>query len=301
LAFSNNSSTQSLALDAAGAGSVTVTSLGHMNDQQTGSELGLLRVAIRTGTERKYISLLSAAQYTEIAGYYVTHLHPNPPVLAALNTGTNIAGSYLNPALDFFISLAHAAFFSLSDVGAWVQTGVSFLIPFEDIQLVFKQLQLLASSDPAFDPVELSLAALGTATIIPLAKPIIPVLKPLQKMIRFSNNANPKFVKSFAGVAGKAIKKAWDDKSFQILLDMLPFLVIAGELMADEESRQALLVIIESIQSDDDLWAWIEYLRLPADGWDGDETQMPDLDLSVASWDSNENLYNTSSFMLAGA
>ena len=200
MAFSNNSSTQSLALDAAGAGSVTVTSLGHMNDQQTGSELGLLRVAIRTGTERKYISLLSAAQYTEIAGYYVTHLHPNPPVLAALNTGTNIAGSYINPA--------HAAFFSLNDVGAWVQTGVSFLIPFEDIQLVFKQLQLLASSDPAFDPVELSLAALGTATIIPLAKPIIPILKPLQKMIRFSNNTNPKFVKSFANVTGKTIKKA---------------------------------------------------------------------------------------------
>ncbi len=64
---------------------------------------------------------------------------------------------------------------------------------------------------------------------------------------------------------------------------MLPFLVIVGELTADEESRRALEVIFRSVKSDDDLWAWIDYLRLPADGWEGTEADMPELDVLAST------------------
>ncbi|MEJ2464064.1 MAG: hypothetical protein P8098_20945, partial [Candidatus Thiodiazotropha sp.] len=83
---------------------------------------------------------------------------------------------------------------------------------------------------------------------------------------------------------GRLVDRAWERKSFRALLDVLPFLIITGELAFDPDALEGLELLIQTIQSDDDILAWIDYLRLPADGWVG--TELPDLDLYASNTQS---------------
>jgi hypothetical protein len=63
-------------------------------------------------------------------------------------------------------------------------------------------------------------------------------------------------------------------------------MIIAGELMADKQSREGLVLMMKSIQSDTDFLAWVDYLRLPANGWEGGE-EPPELDLATRQDDQS--------------
>ncbi|MBK8973305.1 MAG: hypothetical protein IPM37_18840 [Hahellaceae bacterium] len=57
---------------------------------------------------------------------------------------------------------------------------------------------------------------------------------------------------------------------FDTLWNMLPFLVLAAEMYNDEEVRKGLEFLISTVDSADDVVAWVDYLALPADGWEGE-------------------------------
>ena len=288
MAFSSGGNTDSVVLDAGGSGSISVHSLGHMNDQQSGSAISLLRIAIISGDERKYVSVVSSELYGELGSYYIDNLAPDAPPINMAGITRDMRGGtrYAETAIDYFVTPAHAWDFSVSNFSKWVGAAVSWVIPYEDIMMLGEQIYYLATSDSRFDPMQLALSAVSTLTVIPIAKPLKFVIGPLKSMLPFVKLANNKFIKSFASIVGGAVKRAWDSKSFQRIVDLLPMLIIAGEMMADPEARDGLLLIVKTVQSDDDLWAWFEYLRLPTDGWSGSEADMPELNL-YASADTN--------------
>jgi hypothetical protein len=91
---------------------------------------------------------------------------------------------------------------------------------------------------------------------------------------------NPKFIKAIGGVMGKVTDDLLSGK-FDTIIQMAPFLIIAGEMLSDPEARQGLMVMVNSIASTDDMFAWMDYLNLPADGWEGDG-EPPEVELSAS-------------------
>ena len=241
----------------------------------------MLRVAITDGTQRQYVNLLSSQKYTELGGFFIDYIDRNAPALnlAYINDPT-LRTAYTEAILNALISPAHASIFS--DIGSSLWSAINWVIPLEDFYILGQQLVFLATNNPSFDPIELSLAAVGAISIIPTpaTKPLKAVVNPLRRLLRIVNTANPKFIKAFGSVIGRTAQKAFKKRSIDDLINIAPFLIIGGEMVADEESREALLIMIKSIQSDDDLFAWIDYLALPTDGWEGKD--VPSVEL--ANW-----------------
>jgi hypothetical protein len=291
LAFgeSGTQSTLTVTLDNTGKARVPVRSLGKLNAGQLRSDINIHRVAVTIPGGRDYVSLLSSEQYLGIGSYYVDHIRSDRPDYLDANIGSKIGANQLAMSvLPMLMPSAHAV--SFSDVGSWLWSGVNWIIPLEDIGFLTQQLYYLATGNPKFNPVELSLAAIGTLTLIPLAKPLKVVVGPLRNIIRRVDGTNPRFVIAFGSVIGRTVQKAWDTKTFKVLLDILPFMIIAGELASDEESRKGLLTLIETVKSDTDLLAWIEYLGLPANGWEGN-VEPPSVGLTASVFNSNQNSF----------
>ena len=79
------------------------------------------------------------------------------------------------------------------------------------------------------------------------------------------------FISALATVAKKAQKGDLDT-----LWNILPFMVLAGEMYADPELREGMDFLMESVNSADDVLSWVDYLALPGDGWEGDEVPLVD-------------------------
>lgn len=70
--------------------------------------------------------------------------------------------------------------------GVWdgIKESVSYLIPYEDFIIIGEQLVYLMNKDwENFDATKLAFASLGASTIIPIAKPLKPLLEPLKKVV----------------------------------------------------------------------------------------------------------------------
>jgi len=68
------------------------------------------------------------------------------------------------------------------------------------------------------------------------------------------------------------------------LISLLPYFLIVVEMLQSPEGPAAIAAMVDAIESPDDLWAWIEYFNLPADGWEGDE--MPSVAYAPADLDA---------------
>ncbi len=277
--FADGSTEEAVTVGQNGKALVTIHSQGNMP-----SDMTIARVAVTSPQDRSYINLTSTTAYTDLAPVVMDFFYPGrPPInVTGLYESENPYQLSLTPLLDMIIPKAFAA-----DGWSYFIDVVNFIIPFEDFATLGQQLYYLTTNDPEFDELELALSSIGVFSIIPIVKPIKAVTTPLQKMVRTMKKVNPKFVKAFAGVLGKLVKQASKGK-YDGFIDLLPFMVITAQMISDEESRQALEIIVKSIGSDDDLWAWIDYLRLPADGWEGKE--IPEIELSSTPITaSNEN------------
>jgi hypothetical protein len=71
-------------------------------------------------------------------------------------------------------------------------------------------------------------------------------------------------------------------------------------MLADEEARKGLMVMVNSVASADDLLAWMDYLSLPADGWEGDG-EVPDVELSASVNQPVLNSFSPLSFIVPKA
>src|SRR5690606_5794700 len=89
--------------------------------------------------------------------------------------------------------------------------------------------------------------------ILPVAKPLKPLLAPLKKVVQ----AMRRFpgAKHFAGAIGTAVKFGLGGKT-EKLSNLMPFILIIAEIYKDPEAFE---FILSAIDSEDDLWVWVDY------------------------------------------
>ncbi|MBU2970119.1 hypothetical protein KO527_12225 [Pseudoalteromonas sp. C2R02] len=252
---------------------VKVISTGKLN--QNGEQASTIRVGLQTQSQNNFIGVISKQFYGQFASFYTETEQPPgyPPV--AMNY-------YKNYTPFPLMGVAHAGFFDWSFDDVWdnLKTAANVLLPFEDIKTFYEQVNYLIDDDKRFDPMELTISGIGVLTIVPILKPLIPVKNALKAFFRPLKSSNPKFIKAIGRVLGRVgddVLQGKYDTAFNLGL----FMMLVGEMLADEEARAGLMVMINSIQSDDDFFAWLDYLSLPADGWEGDG-EPPEVGLTAA-------------------
>ena len=279
--FENGSDTATVTLPESGKKVLRIKGTGQLNNLQAGSGIATQRVALSSPKSRYYISLLSSSAYRQLAETYIETGYPNKP---PLQLAGGVTGQPL--PLSWAISSAHAGFFdfTLEDIYSGLKSVAGFIIPFEEFSSVVTQLGYLVDGDDQFDPVELSLNALIVATVIPVAKPVQPVLKHLKPFVE--KYGNKPIVKAIAGVVGDSIEHAIKNRNLDRLISILPYLIIVGEMFGEEGSLEAIEMMVNSVGSTEDLWAWIEFLNLPDEPWEGEgipEIGLTDGDTATAS------------------
>ncbi|WP_143873581.1 LamG-like jellyroll fold domain-containing protein [Catenovulum sediminis] len=258
--FENNQTTQTVNLNQTSQ-NLTLKSTGLLNANN--QQLNQLRIGVNHQGQQTYVSVISKSLFTQLSSYQFNALQPQGyPTVYQRQQYQGIP----------FIPMAHASFFDFSwdDAFDSLKSVAGFILPFEAIGTFYEQTNYLIDGDSRFDALELSLAGIEILTIIPIAKPLLALTKPLKLFIRPLKNSNPKFIKALGDVIGKLgddIVKGKFDKA----INLLPMMLIMGEMLSDEEARQGLMVMVNSITSADDIFAWADYLSLPADGWEGDE------------------------------
>ena len=283
LTFANGQPSQVVTFAADGTQTFTVQSTGRMNNQ-VGSALDIQRVAMTTsaGNRVRYINLMSLNAYRDMAGIYAVTAYKGAEV-PPINMAALVNPNYQGPADGFFIRSAYAATSPLADGFISIISGaVSFLLPIEDIGIIYQQINLLIVGDPSFDPVQLAISSVSVMTFLPGPGALLrPVLRPISRFYRLMSR-NSKAIKAFAGVLDDIVSKAkrgnWDAISSRVS-SMVPFLLIASEMLTEPE---AIGILIDAVQSTDDVWAWVDYFNLPANGWVG-EGDPPAIDLQVAA------------------
>ncbi|MDE1462690.1 Ig-like domain-containing protein [Spartinivicinus poritis] len=226
-----------------GTQTLTIKSLGNLGKLLDSSQLRSLRVAIITGDQRNYASLLTKRGYQEVAQQYLRTTSPQTPF-----------AFYMVPnPLSGLVPTAHA--WSWDGVWESAKSAISYIIPYEDFIVIGEQLIYLMNRDwENFDATKLAFASIGAATIIPIAKPLKPLLTPLKKVV----NGMKRFpgAKHFAGAVGTAVKAGLSGKT-EKLENLLPFILIAVELYQDPEVFEFMM---NAIESEDDLWVWINFI-----------------------------------------
>lgn len=282
--FANGTTTASVTLDGVGKGKVTLISSGRMNEDD--SSLALQRIALNCDYERQYIGVLSSAGFEKIGGMYANYMPTNLPPLdmAAIGQPTSLWDQPQSQRLlARAIPAAHAGWFT--DV-LW--EGVNFLLPLESIGIIVDQIGYLANGEmDKFDPVSLALASIDVLTVFPIAKPLKAVTIPARKLIRVMNKINPKFTRYFAAFIGEIAKRV-KDGNVDSIKQILPFFVAAVEMYNDPEMDGAVQFILKTVNGSDDLFAWVDYLSLPVDGWDGDKLPQMEIVYHYKSSSNNE-------------
>lgn len=240
-----------------GANKLVVNSMGNLGKRVAGSQLKQTRVAVVSGQERNFVSLLTRAGFADLAGQMM---------VAAPPADLPVSQYQLTNPVSRFIPSAYA--WTWDSVWEVAKEGVGLLIPYQDFITIGEQLIYWSNNDQRFDAGTLAFAAIGAATVIPVAKPIKPLLGPAKSMVaalkRFPG------AKHFAGAIGSAVKAGLSGNTKR-LEQLLPFIQIGVELYQDDE---AFSFLMNAIQSEDDFWVWVDYLAelaLDAGGF-GEET-----------------------------
>lgn len=258
MTFDDGSVEKTVTVGADGYTEMTLQSTGVMG--AGGSELMTQRIAVHTDKVRQYASLVSREAFATLAGQYADTLDNSAPPI-------NVAGLDPNyqPVSLPFVSKAYAA----DGESSFAWSLINWFIPIEDFGIVLDQLGYLVSDPEKFDGMEFTIALVNTVTIFPPAKPLKLFTTPLRAMFRSLDKVNPKFAKHFAGYLGKVVQKA-KKGDFDTLWNTLPFLVLAAELYSDPDAREGLEFLFSTVDSADDVLSWVNYLGLPANGWEGE-------------------------------
>ncbi|MDE1462695.1 hypothetical protein [Spartinivicinus poritis] len=265
-------------IDSNGKQTVNVVSAGRLHSNN--STLRLVRVAVTSGDNHHYLSLIDTESFKKLATHIADVGLIGPPIQYAAIT--DIAPDpYPTNILNYVVPQAHAGLFG--DI-------LGFFFPVEEFEVVIEQIgYLIEGNMEEFDAVALAMnAAIVIVDIVPLAKPLSPFMKVIKPFI--AKPANRKFIKLFAGVIGDVTDKVVKTRSFKVVEPLLPFLFIVAEVLSDEEARQMIPIMVNAISSTEDFWSWVNYLALPTNGWEGDglpplvnlvaENNQPELPLS---------------------
>ncbi|WP_211342563.1 hypothetical protein [Permianibacter aggregans] len=260
--------------DGEGGNAISVESTGALNSAQQDSAIRTLRVGLTLASEQHYISLVDRDFYGELMGSAVAHGSSAPPVQFDENGQLIVRNQFKAvPLWDSVIPVAHAGIFDWIAENAWeiFTEAIGFVIPFNEAKSLFEQVGYMMDNEwDKVNYVTLTFDAMSILSFV--APPIRAAMVPLRRII--APLANKPFVKAIGGVigtyAGKLRKGKFDD-----LLKLVPYFMILGEMAFDEEGREALLVMFNAIESADDFIVWVDYLSLPALGWDGEGEPPP--------------------------
>ncbi|WGP00457.1 hypothetical protein QFX18_10415 [Saccharophagus degradans] len=271
---------------------VSVVSTGQLNLASGGSsaQATVPLVSLTEGQMSLPINLLSSSTYVELAGLYILTTYQGDEVpeinMAALENPSMLQSPLMGSSL---FPQAHAI--SFSDIGSGFvsafSTAVSFFLPIEEIKVIYEQVGYAIAGDPNFDPVKLAINTVGILTYLPgvgyLAKPIY---KPVKAIFRLGRS-KPKAMKAVAGSVMKLVDKVKKSKSVDPVLSLLPFFLVAAEMYW--EDPESIKFMLDAIESDEDLWAWIDFFNIP-DDWNEDDEGLPGVEISGLY-----NLYNNQS------
>ena len=281
LSFADGS--QQLALQGTGhSQKVTIQSLGQLNQTQAGSQLRMLKVGLQaqhsgagqaqSQSHLHYVGVLSKDFFALMMGqYYESHQNDGMPPIDI----TRLDAQSLP-----LIPMAYAGWSDWVIEGAFeaAKMVLGAIIPYEDFVGLWNQVNYWIDGDPRFDPLELAFNAMGVVTVVPVLKPLKVILIPLKRVLIPLRKS--KFIRSMGGIIGNLADDAMDGK-FDKLIDMMPMLITAYEMASDEEARKGLMAMVDAISSADDFFVWVDFLRLPAGGWEGDD--IPKLDLQASN------------------
>ncbi|WP_430460350.1 hypothetical protein ACQUQU_14145 [Thalassolituus sp. LLYu03] len=275
LAINNQGSDISIQADSTGSATVGVNSLGTLN--AAGQTLGLTYVHLVHNGQRTHIPVISEEGFKQIGASAANIALIGPPLVLSDVTDYSDYDPWGASSLPFssLMPQAHAS--------SWLMEGLDLFIPVSSVLNVVEQIGKIGTEE--FDPVVLVVAVLDVAISFsgPLAPALKAAFKPLAKLL--TNPATKKLVGIMGPFLGKVAERVVDSKSIDPLLSLLPFLMIVGEIAADEEAREAIPIIFDAISSSEDLQVWFDYFNLPEDGWEGDV--QPSLELELASLDSS--------------
>lgn len=270
LAINNASGTTSIQADSTGSANITVNSLGSLN--ANGQTLGLTYVNLVYNGQRTHIPVISEEAFKQVAASAANIGLAGPPLAFNDAPDYDITDPWAPKQLPFSSLMPQAQAFGWLD-------ALDFIIPVSSIIAITEQIGRIGTEE--FDPVILIISGLDVALVFsgPLRGPLKLAFDPLAKLML--NPATIKLAKVLGPFFGKIVQKVAKSRSIDPILNLLPFLMIVGEIAADEEAREAIPIIFDAINSSEDLQIWFDYFNLPEDGWEGD-TQ-PELELNLAS------------------
>ena len=145
--------------------------------------------------------------------------------------------------------------------------AVNWVVPVEAFGEVATQLGCLATNDAKFSPLLLAGALVESLTVLPPAKGIKFITKPLRATLKV---LPAKAAKPLGGAMKTIIERA-KKGDFDTLWNLMPFMVMIAQVGADPEARKGLILLLESATSAEDILAYIDFFALPADGWEGND------------------------------
>ncbi|WP_148275735.1 hypothetical protein [Rheinheimera nanhaiensis] len=239
--------------------SIEVVGTGALN--QSSEQLQMLRVGFSANQQQSFVGVVSKDFFSEMMVFYAETNKPD---------GYPEYGAYNQRYTPFpFIGVAHAWGWDylMEKAASVLIAAIGLAIPYQEAIALYKQIRSLAKGEDV-DYMDMTLNALAVISVVPGAQLLRPLSKGLKAFLP-TLRANRKFFKAIGGILGK-IGDDVLNRRFDTIMTLLPFLLVVGEMVADSEAREGAMLMFSSIASADDILAWAEYFRLPADGWDGD-------------------------------
>ncbi|ACE83427.1 hypothetical protein CJA_2502 [Cellvibrio japonicus Ueda107] len=226
---------------------LSLRSTGKLHEH--GGQISLHRVAVHTDKVHQYASLISLQAFEVMAGMH--------------SEGTPLDLQTVALPLNFLFPQAHAGFWG------GVMGVVGFFLPVQELGIVLQQLAYAVTDPDKFEGDTFIVNLIIAATYLPPGRVLQPFAKSLGVLFRTLKGINPKFLKYFGGMFSGVISRAKKGQ-FDILWHMIPFFIVIAEMYNDPEARKGLEFMFRTVDSGEDILSWVEYLALPAEGWDGD-------------------------------
>ncbi|ACE86108.1 LamG domain-containing protein [Cellvibrio japonicus] len=234
---------------------LSLRSTGKLHEH--GGQISLHRVAVHTDKVHQYASLISLQAFEVMAGMH--------------SEGTPLDLQTVALPLNFLFPQAHAGFWG------GVMSVVGFFLPVQELGIVLQQLAYAVTDPDKFEGDTFIVNLIIAATYLPPGRVLQPFAKSLGVLFKTLKGINPKFLKYFGGMFSGVISRAKKGQ-FDILWHMIPFFIVIAEMYNDPEARKGLEFMFRTVDSGEDILSWVEYLALPAEGWDG-EGEIPEVAL----------------------
>jgi hypothetical protein len=247
----------SVVLDSSGEAKAQVISTGNL--QSFSSRLPMQSVAVSSAGERQALKLISLKMFGDLSRIAITGnlVATAPAIDEAMIASGYVEQTYSQTALAYTVDSLFPKAYAY-DIGFWdVASIIGSLIGLDSLQVIWDQIgNMVAGRD--VDIVSFSLAVLDVLTLFPPAAPLKLVTGPAKIAIKVVKLANPKAARYLGGVIKKLYNNA-KNRDFTLVYQGIAFFIIAADMILDDEAREGLMALAQTINSTEDFMAWIDY------------------------------------------